>query len=129
MQDYQPSDGQYVTGAASVYPAYPFKMSARDLARFALLYLHKGKWQDNQIVPTHWVEESTQTYSRSEFGPGYGYLWWTGFLDNKVVPSVKLPPGTFLRLGRRRPSRIIALLDAMKASCPAQPLRPHAKSC
>jgi CubicO group peptidase (beta-lactamase class C family) len=29
MQDYRPSDGQYVTGAASVYPAYPFKMGAR----------------------------------------------------------------------------------------------------
>lgn len=99
IQDHRPSDGQYVTGAASVYPAYPFNMSARDLARFALLYLHKGKWKDKQIVPAHWVEESTQTYSQSEFGPGYGYLWWTGFLDNSVVPSVKLPPGTFFALG------------------------------
>ena len=33
MQDYTPADGEYVTGASSVYPAYPFKMSARDLAR------------------------------------------------------------------------------------------------
>ena len=35
MQDYTPRDGAYVTGADSVYPAYPFEMSARDLARFA----------------------------------------------------------------------------------------------
>ena len=42
MQDYQPSDGEYFTGADSVYPAYPILMSARDLARFALLYLHKA---------------------------------------------------------------------------------------
>ena len=35
MQDYRPSDGEYFTGAASVYPAYPIRMSARDLARFA----------------------------------------------------------------------------------------------
>ena len=28
MQDYTPADGEYVTGAGSVYPAYPFKMSA-----------------------------------------------------------------------------------------------------
>ena len=26
-------------------------MSARDLARFALLYLNKGGWQDQQIIP------------------------------------------------------------------------------
>jgi CubicO group peptidase (beta-lactamase class C family) len=26
MQDYQPSDGEYGTGAASVYPAYPIQM-------------------------------------------------------------------------------------------------------
>jgi CubicO group peptidase (beta-lactamase class C family) len=84
MQDYQPSDGTYVTGADSVYPAYPFDMSARDLARFALLYLHHGKWQDRQLVPAQWVEESTQLYSQSGFGPGYGYLWWTGL---STMPS------------------------------------------
>jgi CubicO group peptidase (beta-lactamase class C family) len=99
MQDYVPSDGKYVTGAASVYPAYPFNMSARDLARFALLYLQKGKWQDRQLVPAHWVAESTQPYSQAGFGPGYGYLWWTGFLDTSIAPSVKLPPGSFFALG------------------------------
>jgi CubicO group peptidase (beta-lactamase class C family) len=101
MQDYVPSDGQYVTGAASVYPAYPFNMSARDLTRFALLYLNKGKWRGGQVVPAHWVEESTQPYSQTGFGPGYGYLWWTGFLDGSIAPSVNLPPGTFAAWGYR----------------------------
>jgi CubicO group peptidase (beta-lactamase class C family) len=55
MQDYQRTDGSYFTGAASVYPAYPFNMSARDLARFALLCLNKGRWQDWQIIPAAWV--------------------------------------------------------------------------
>jgi CubicO group peptidase (beta-lactamase class C family) len=99
MQDYTPADGEYVTGANSVYPAYPFKMSARDLARFALLYLHQGKWHDRQIVPAQWVEESTQPYSRSGFGPGYGYLWWTGFVDGGFAPSVTLPSGSFFAWG------------------------------
>ena len=99
MQDYTPADGEYVTGANSVYPAYPFKMSARDLARFALLYLHQGKWHDHQIVPAAWVEESTQPYSRTGFGPGYGYLWWTGFTDGGFAPSVTLPPGSFFAWG------------------------------
>ena len=97
MEDYRPSDGQYVTGAASVYPAYPFKMSARDLARFALLYLHKGRWQDIQVVPASWVGESTKAYSQSASG-GYGYLWWTGPI-NGVAASVNLPGGTFFAAG------------------------------
>jgi CubicO group peptidase (beta-lactamase class C family) len=98
MQDYEPGDGKYITGAASVYPAYPINMSARDLGRFALLYLHQGRWRDRQIVPARWVEESTQPYSQSDLGPGYGYMWWTGFLDAST--SLKLPPGTYFARGR-----------------------------
>ena len=77
MQDYRPSDGHYVSGGlATRYPAYPFNMSARDLARFALLYLHDGRWRDQQIVPAAWVAESTASYSNTPTG-GYGYMWWT----------------------------------------------------
>ncbi|MGA2551904.1 MAG: serine hydrolase [Burkholderiaceae bacterium] len=77
MQDYEPSDGQYVSGEpATRYPAYPINMSARDLARFALLYLHHGRWRNGQIVPEDWVAESTSSYSNTSTG-GYGYMWWT----------------------------------------------------
>ena len=55
MQDYRPSDGTYYTGANSIHRAYPIRMSARDLARFCLLYLHKGAWAGKQIVPAAWV--------------------------------------------------------------------------
>ena len=99
MHGYLPTDGRYVAGAASVYPAYPIRMSARDLARFALLYLHKGRWQDRQIISAAWVEESTRAHSHSEFGPGYGYLWWTGPISNGVAPVVNLPKGTFYAAG------------------------------
>jgi CubicO group peptidase (beta-lactamase class C family) len=99
MQDFLASDGEYGTGAASVYPAYPIQMSARDLARFALLYLHKGRWRDRQIVPARWIEASTQAYSLSEAGPGYGYLWWIGPINNGAAPSVTLPLGSFFAAG------------------------------
>jgi len=99
MEDYRPSDGTYVSGAASIYPAYTFLMSARDLARFALLYLSGGKWRDRQIVSTQWIQDSTRDYSQSGFGPGYGYLWWTGFADNSAAPIVTLPSGTFFAWG------------------------------
>ncbi|CCE07818.1 putative Beta-lactamase [Bradyrhizobium sp. STM 3843] len=103
MQDYQPSDGSYVRGAASNHPAYPIRMSARDLARFALLYLHEGKWGDRQIVPQPWVRASVQSYSNAypALGPGmgYGYLWWIGFLSDTGAPIVKVPAGTYEAMG------------------------------
>lgn len=78
MEDYVPGDGEYFTGSKSVHAAYPFRISARDLARFGLLYLRNGRWQNRQIVPDDWV--ATSTSSHSEIGPerGYGYMWWTG---------------------------------------------------
>jgi CubicO group peptidase (beta-lactamase class C family) len=94
MEDYRPSDGRYVTGPESSYPAYPFHMSARDLARFGLLYLHHGRWGDRQIVPASWVTESTTAWSETHINSGYGYLWWTGFPDRRV-PVMDLPPGAF----------------------------------
>ncbi len=77
MQDYRPSDGTYFTGPDSIHRAYPIRMSARDLARFCLLYPRKGAWGDKRIVPAAWVAESTQPYSDAGRGRSYGYLWWT----------------------------------------------------
>lgn len=99
MQDYRPKDGRYVTGLDSIHPAYPFHMSARDLARFGLLYLHKGAWPDSaghiqQIVPAAWVHESTQPISTTYIETGYGYLWWTAFPD-KFAGIMDMPPGGF----------------------------------
>jgi CubicO group peptidase (beta-lactamase class C family) len=99
IQDYRPSDGTYFTGAASIHRAYPIRMSARDLARFALLYLHNGDWAGRQVVPADWVQQSTRPYSSSGRGPGYGYLWWTGTSDNTAPARVRLPKGSFFAQG------------------------------
>jgi hypothetical protein len=99
MQEYRPSDGGYVRGNDSIHPAYPIYMSVRDLARFAQLYLHEGRWKGQQIVPADWVRASVRPYSESNDGSGYGYLWWTGFLDLGTTPTVKVPDGTFSARG------------------------------
>ena len=99
MQDYRPRDGTYFPGAASIHRAYPLRMSARDLARFALLYLRGGNWAGRQVVPADWVRESTQPYSSSGRGPGYGYLWWTGTSDDTSIRDVRFPKGSFFALG------------------------------
>jgi CubicO group peptidase (beta-lactamase class C family) len=94
MQDYRPADGRYVTGADSIQRAYPFHMSARDLARFGLLYLHGGNWNGRPIVPAAWVGENTTAYSITRMNSGYGYLWWTGFPDRRIA-IMDLPPRGF----------------------------------
>jgi len=77
MQDFQVTDGEYVRGAQSIHPAYPFRMTARDLARFGYLFLNNGKWKNRQIVAADWVAESTRSYSDVGNGIGYAYMWWT----------------------------------------------------
>ncbi|HEY6256516.1 MAG TPA: serine hydrolase, partial [Xanthobacteraceae bacterium] len=79
MEDFSARDGRYVTEPQSIHQAYPFSLSARDAARFGLLFLNGGQWRGRQIIPAAWIKESTTTYSpqtdRSD--RGYGYLWWT----------------------------------------------------
>ena len=77
MQDFELRHTYYhLEPKNSRHPAYPFRMSARDLARFGLLFLNDGKWKNAQIVPSDWVRESTKAYSKALRG-GYGYMWWT----------------------------------------------------
>ena len=101
MQDYRPRDGQYVTGAHSIHRAYPLRMSARDLARFALLYLRGGAWAGRQVIPEDWVRESTRPYSAAMSGSGYGYMWWSAAATDTAGPDagLRLPAGTFFALG------------------------------
>jgi CubicO group peptidase (beta-lactamase class C family) len=81
MQDFQLQDMYYLRSRPdspeyekSRHPAYHFRMTARDLARFGYLMLRGGNWNGTQIIPSSWVEESTRSYSDAE-GAGYGYLW------------------------------------------------------
>lgn len=77
MEDFSAKDGRYVMEPASVHPAYPFSLSARDAARFGQLFLDGGAWQGRQVIPAKWVRESTTAYSHTKRGSlGYGYLWW-----------------------------------------------------
>jgi len=52
-----------------------------DMAKLGLLYLRNGRWENKQVVPAWWVEESFKkhvTFSRSNRRKHthYGYLWW-----------------------------------------------------
>jgi CubicO group peptidase (beta-lactamase class C family) len=76
MEDYKPGDGRYVREPESVHPAYAFSMSARDLARFGLLFLNRGRWKDKQIIPAAWVKELHGSRSRRPLTPRRPILDW-----------------------------------------------------
>ncbi len=77
MQDFRRRDGYYShEPEQSTHPAYIFRMSARDLARFGLLYLNKGQWDDSRILSEGWVTRSTSKQIDANRSMGYGYLWW-----------------------------------------------------
>lgn len=77
MQDFDLKHTSYRYEAIySRHPSSQFLLSARDLARFGLLFLNDGWWKDKDIVPAQWVRESTQAYTELS-DSGYGYMWWT----------------------------------------------------
>jgi CubicO group peptidase (beta-lactamase class C family)/poly(3-hydroxybutyrate) depolymerase len=91
-------DGEYVRFETSEHPAYPFRLSARDLARFGLLFLRGGRWGDRQVVPAKWVRMSSRSYSPAGERGGYGYMWWVAVGDVHF-PNVSVPPGTYSARG------------------------------
>ena len=109
MQDFQASDIEYLKTGRSIHPAYHFLMTARDMARFGLLYLRHGNWGGNQVVPRDWVNQSTalrvtgiefpvQSNASGTGGDGYGYMWWVEN-EGRLFDCVRLPPGTFAAEG------------------------------
>jgi CubicO group peptidase (beta-lactamase class C family) len=94
MQDFRPGDVFYFAGPASVHPTYHFEITARDLARFGLLYLRHGRWNQQQIIPEAWVEKSSHAsemiQSNGNNLGGYEYLWWVDY-GGVHFPEVALP--------------------------------------
>lgn len=82
MEDFRLFDTYYrFEPEVSQHPAYLFKMTARDMARFGWLFFNEGRWKNQQIVPKEWIKKSTRRVTPDP-GPrfaaygNYGLLWW-----------------------------------------------------
>ena len=75
FEDFELEDTHYRYEEVSQHPAYLFRLSARDEARFGLLYLNKGNWRGKQIIPPSWIEKSTSpiTTNLTNFENRAGY--------------------------------------------------------
>jgi CubicO group peptidase (beta-lactamase class C family) len=62
-----------------------YHSNTRSMARFGLLALNKGKWNDEQIINETFFNESTST--SQNINPAYGYLWWLNGKTSYMVPG------------------------------------------
>ena len=62
--------------------------TARDWARFGLLYYNKGAWNNEQILPEEWIRRSITPTPAAEQGE-YGFQWWLN-AGEKNNPSNRL---------------------------------------
>lgn len=62
--------------------------NARDLARFGLLYLNEGMWDDERLLSKEWIDfVRTPAPSTADRGRFYGAQWWLVPDDRNDVPK------------------------------------------
>jgi CubicO group peptidase (beta-lactamase class C family) len=72
-----------------------FGSTSRSMARFGLLMLNKGKWNNTAILNEAYFNEATNTSQNINLG--YGYLWWLNGKANYHLPQSQLTiPGSII---------------------------------
>jgi CubicO group peptidase (beta-lactamase class C family) len=95
--------GWFTSGDNIVYSS-----NARSMARFGLLMLNKGKWEDDVVVNQNFFDDATNT--SQSINQAYGYLWWLNGkssyhlpqsqfeFNGSIIPSA--PNDMFMALGK-----------------------------
>ena len=82
--------------------------TARSMARFGLLQLNKGKWQNTQVLNENYFNQATTT--SQNINAAYGYLWWLNGKSSYHLPQSQVqfngslipnaPTDMFMALGK-----------------------------
>lgn len=108
--DWGSVDGIVVNGGSG-NKSGPMKISARETARFGLLFLNRGNWNGKQLISEHWVSEVSRVQAPATLplghpesktvGPGtYGFNWWVNGIKpdgSRKLPGA--PPDVFYGAG------------------------------
>lgn len=62
-----------------------YHSNTRSMARFGLLALNHGKWEDQQVLEEDFFIQSI--HPSQELNPSYGYLWWLNGQSNYMLPG------------------------------------------
>jgi len=82
--------------------------TTRNMARFGLMALNKGKWNGNQVINETYFNAATNT--SQNINQAYGYLWWLNGKSTYHLPQSQLqfngsiiphgPDDMFMALGK-----------------------------
>jgi CubicO group peptidase (beta-lactamase class C family) len=64
--------------------------TARDAARFGLLILNQGKWE-NDVIMSDTVYFNAMVNTSQELNLSYGYLWWLNGKESVIYPGLTIP--------------------------------------
>ena len=112
-----------------------YNSTTRSMARFGLLALNKGKWENNQVINEAFFNESINT--SQPINPSYGYLWWLNGKTSYMVPNSQIiyptalvpnaPADMYSAMGAKDnriyviPSKKMVVIRMGNASDPANP--------
>lgn len=69
--------------------------TTRNMARFGLLALNKGKWDETRIVSETFMNQAANTSQNTNLS--YGYMWWLNGKTSYKLPQVSLTfPGSLI---------------------------------
>ena len=94
-------------------------ISALDQARFGLLTLRRGTWNDRQILSDQWV---TLALTPTPVQRGYGFMNWFLNTDRRLLPSA--PENSFCHLGAG--ANIVCVIPDHDLVIVARWIRPNA---
>ena len=104
-------DGVAINGGSGNMNKHVF-ISASELARLGLLFLHRGIWDGRRLLSADWVDAATRTQVPASMpvaqpasgidGRGcYGFNWWVnGIQPDGTRPLPDVPVGTFHAQGK-----------------------------
>ncbi|POY38550.1 serine hydrolase [Solitalea longa] len=72
----------------STWVNYILWLNTRDMARFGLLILNKGKWADKTLM-TDQNYFNAMVNTSNTYNPSYGYLWWLNGKNSFMVPTLQ----------------------------------------
>ncbi len=109
--------------------------TTRNMARFGLMALNKGKWDGTTIVSETYFNQATNI--SQDINLGYGYLWWLNGKESYHLPQSQLqfkgsliptaPNDMFMALGKNDqkiyviPSKKMVIIRMGEVANPANP--------
>jgi len=82
--------------SGSTIAAWALKLNSRDYAKLGYLYWKNGIWDNKQILPDYWVNDTQKP--ALDNAPHYGYLFWRAYRYEDHV-GMQVPEDTYMATG------------------------------